>query len=178
MSEQLMYLCWNDKGSITRMSGQEIPNSIAVPIKAIEDVVLGKENISKYKIKFNTEEKKYELVDDENFELMTFRIKDSIHKINPNTVSDYDFKIVQDTKNKTWTFKLVQELNVVLGKDLWFACTQKDNPNIVLRTFFVNLKELTENEITVGFINDKEESNKDVSIFTAKAFDRYSYIQV
>jgi len=178
MSEQLMYLCWNDKGSITRMSGQEIPNSIAVPIKAIEDVVLGKENVSKYKIEYNTLEKKYELVDNENFEILTHRIKDTIYKINPKDVEDYDFKIIQDTKNKTWTFKLIQNLNAVLDKDLWFACTKKDNPNVLIRSFFVNLKKLSENEVVFDFINDEAESSKDVSIFTARAFSRYSYTQV
>jgi len=174
---QPMYIKWNlETGRITQISGQEIPDSIVVPLKDIEKVVLDQEDIKKYCVKYNTKEKKYELVNNSEHEIVTSNIADKLYVINPNTVENQDITITQDVKNKKWIFSLSEEQP--LDKPLWFAATRKDNPNILIRSFLVNLLSLTEEDAVFDFINTEAESSKDVSIFTSRTFDNYEFIQV
>jgi hypothetical protein len=174
---QPMYIKWNlETGRITQISGQEIPDSIVVPLKDIEKVVLDQEDINKYCVKYNTNEKKYELVNNSEHKVVTSNIADKLYVINHSIVKSQDLTITQDIKNNQWIFSLSKEQP--LDKSLWFAATQKDNPNILIRSFLVNLLSLTKEDAVFDFINAEAESSKDVSIFTSRTFDNYEFIQV
>lgn len=177
MPEQLMYISWDiDTGDITRISGAPIPNSISVPLSLIAKVEMGEESAKKYSVKYNTKFKKYELVNNENYDLVTHDINDSIYLINPNITDTADITITQDIKNKTWAFNITEPQNI--DKTIWFAAVQKDNPNILVRSFKVNLVQLSKQDIVFDFINAREEGSKDVSICTTRTFDEYNFIQV
>lgn len=175
-SNQLMYISWNfDTGFITRISGQPIPDSISVPLKDVEDLVLGNETFKKYKVKYNTKDKKYELVNNDEFEIVTSRINDKLYIINEREFENSDISIVQDIKHKKWIFKS-NDSNLP-NKSLWFSVIHKDNPNILIRSFNINLSEVS-NGIEFEFTNDESDSSLDVSIITTRAFDNYEFLQV
>lgn len=177
MPEQLMYIKWDlDTGKIVQISGAPIPDSITVPLSIIENVVLGKESVQHYRVKYNTKEKRYELLNDKNFELLTHNVQDWIYLVNPNDVTDQDLTITQDITNKLWTFEINKPVPV--DKVIWFAVTERDNPNVLIRSFNINLKELSEESVSFDFINTEYESLKDVSIFTTRTFDEYKFTQV
>ena len=177
MPEQLMYITWNlDTGVIRRISGAPIPDSIAVPLSTIQRVVLGEESVQRYRVKYNTKDKKYELINNIDFELIVHNINDSLYKINPCTTDTKDVTITQNVSNNTWTFALTEPQPI--DKLVWFAVTQKDNPNVLIRSFSVNLLDLSKDNVVFDFINTEDEASKDVSIFTTRIFDEYNFIQV
>jgi len=177
MPEQLMYICWNiDTGELTRISGAPIPDSIAVPLSSIKKVALGEESAKRYRVRYNTKDKKYELVNNEDFALVAHNINDSLYIINPSITDTADITITQDIKNKTWTFGITEPQNI--DKTLWFAAVHKDNPNMLIRSFKINLMEISKNNLVFDFINAQEERAKDVSICTTRTFDEYNFIQV
>ena len=177
MPEQLMYITWDlDTGVIKRISGAPIPDAISVPLRSIEKVALGEESSQRYRVKYNAKDKKYELINNLDFELIVHNINDSLHVINPCTTDTKDLSIIQNLVDKTWTFTLTEPQPI--DKLVWFAVTQKDNPNILIRSFSVNLLDLSKHDVVFDFINAKDESSKDVSIFTARTFDEYNFVQV
>lgn len=177
MPEQRMYIGWDiNTGEITRVSGAPIPDSISVPLSAIEKVALGEESAKKYRIKYNTKLKTYELIHNESYDLVTHNINDSIYIINPSVTDASDITITQNIKELNWKFNIAKPQNI--DKTIWFAIVKKDNPNILIRSFKVNLIELSKQDLIFDFINVQEEGAKDVSICTTRTFDEYNFIQV
>ena len=176
MPEQLMYITWNiESGALSRIAGHPIPNSIAVPLSAIARVEAGEESAQKYRVQYNTRLKKYELIRNEDYELITHNINDSIYIINPNVSDTPDLIITQDVKDQTWTFVITEPQKI--DKLLWFSVVSKDNPNILIRSFKFNLQDLSEDGLTFKFINTRGESAKEVSICTNRIFSEYNFIQ-
>lgn len=176
MPEQLMYITWDiDTGKLNRISALPIPNSITVPLSAIARVEAGEESSSNYRVKYNTKDKKYELIRSEDFELVTHDINDSIYVINPNLSDTQDITITQSIKDNTWTFNITEPQQI--DKLLWFAVVRKDNPNILIRSFKISLKDLSKNDLVFDFINTHTEGTKDVSICTNRTFNEYNFIQ-
>jgi hypothetical protein len=104
-----------------------------------------------------------------------------LYKI-PNDESQTDLIIEQNFITKSWnvilkeeTLYFVKKHNLSLYDKILLSVTKKDDPNILYRTLYVDLGKLIEKSWSTPFKFDFEFERKEVSIYTNKYFDSYSY---
>lgn len=115
-------------------------------------------------------------------EQMDIDISKSIYQIKKTTQdTDADFTVEQH--NDKWIIKMKENLvNVLKGNDFYkekvynFYITNEDDPNILLDSFAINMKDLIEGELEVTDIDRTVSSRKDVSIFAYRLFDTYQHL--
>lgn len=95
-----------------------------------------------------------------------------------------NLNIIRNCKDKFWIFKfdndipLLNALNNIdfFEKNLYFSITEKDNPNILYRFIKIKLFDLLQQKrIEIPFKYSWEDTDIEISIYTNKHFDNYSY---
>jgi len=94
---------------------------------------------------------------------------------------EYDIIVQQDTINKCWTIKLNPYTKKFLlssgykpAETLYFSVTSKYDPNILYKSLKFSVADLlSDTTSVVPFTYDTEQSKNNVSIYTAKYFDKY-----
>jgi hypothetical protein len=113
---------------------------------------------------------------------MDYDISKSIYQIK-KTTQDIGADFTVEQHNDKWLVKMKQNLvNVIKGNDFYkekvynFYITNEDDPNILLDSFAINMKDLIEGELAVTDIDTTVSSRKDVSIFAYRLFDTYQHL--
>ena len=109
-----------------------------------------------------------------NYEYVLYKI--------PQVLADSDFKIIKSNQDSSWIISISQETKnfinqkslTILGTVLLHV-TKKDDPNILYRNICVELEKLAEQDIYVPFESEYEVNCKDLSIYTNKYFNTYSW---
>lgn len=141
--------------------------------------IKGHVNLNNYIIKLNKETNKYEFIE-RNKKIYAWNIEDSLYNIK-NKIQ-YDLLIKKKYNNLIFKLndmfiknKTEIEINdlLKLKQELIFYITLKDNPYLLIDTITVNLHELLNKEEIIIEINNIE--HKQISIYTEKFFEDYSY---
>ena len=145
----------------------------------VVDILLGKKDLSNYKIMFNLKTRGLEL--QENSPLRIVRITDKLHNV-PRKSRDPDLIIKCGTKN--WTVCLSPQhqdyfrsmTSVVDNLRFSFSITKKNDPNILIDTFKIELYDLLSNpEVDISEQINIPKNMDNISIYTFKYFNNYSY---
>lgn len=93
-----------------------------------------------------------------------------------------DLTIEQNFNTNSWnvsisidTLDFVKNHSLSLYDKILLSVTEKDDPNILYRTLYIDLGILVEQTISIPFKFEFEHTRKHVSIYTNKYFDSYSY---
>lgn len=100
----------------------------------------------------------------------------------PRNNTSAELTIEQDLKNSLWKISILDNtLNFIKQHDLssynkiLLSITKKDDPNILYRTLYIDLSEIVEKSISIPFKFEFEYKGHEVSIYTNKYFESYSY---
>lgn len=109
----------------------------------------------------------------------------SVKKIKSQTSKPKNvLNIIRDCKNNCWVFNFDNDIPLLnalsniefFEKNLYFSITEIDNPNILYRFIKIKLSELLkEKKLEIPFKYSWEFTEEEVSIYTNKHFDNYSY---
>lgn len=92
--------------------------------------------------------------------------------------------IIRNCKENVWLFKFDNDIPLLnaldsidfFEKNLYFSITEKDNPNILYRFIKIKLLDLLQQKrIEIPFKYNWEFAETEISIYTNKHFDNYSY---
>ena len=145
----------------------------------VVDILLGKKDLSNYKIMFNLKTRALEL--QENSPLKIVNITDKLHNV-PMNSRDPDLIIKCGTEK--WTVCLSPQhqdyfrsmTSVVDNLRFSFSITKKNDPNILIDTFKIELYDLLSNpEVDISEQINIPKNMDNISIYTFKYFDTYSY---
>ena len=170
-------------GEIQRISNinflEEGCECLEVSSDKVVDILLGKKDLSNYKIMFNFKTRELEL--QENSPIKIVNITDKLHNI-PLNSREPDLIIKCGTEK--WTVCLsprhqdyFRSMTSVVD-NLRFSCsiTKKNDPNILIDIFKIELYDLLSNpEVDISEQINIPKNMDNVSIDTFKYFDTYSY---
>jgi hypothetical protein len=170
-------------GEIQRISNisflEEGYECLEVSSDKVTDILLGKKDLSSYRIMFNIKTRELEL--QENSPHKIVNITDKLHNV-PKYSRDADLIIKCGTKN--WTVCLSPRhqdyfrsmKSVVDNIRFSFSITKKNDPNILIDMFKIELYDLLSNpEVDISEQINIPKNMDNVSIYTFKYFDTYSY---
>jgi len=185
-----LYINFNEKtGKIVKLTNvfDDTTPSIEVDRTTYVDFISGKTNTKDYLILPTGKENiKYELqLKHSGVDL--FDVDRSIHRVEKVTSVDNNnaFIIIQNTVNKTWSFKLTDGLKNLLQETPYYKdkeyniyITSQDDPNILLDTIHFQLWNVMYNDKFVLTDQNKEvASQSEVSVYCGKIFENYYHIQ-
>jgi hypothetical protein len=145
----------------------------------VVDILLGKKDLSNYKIMFNLKTRALEL--QENSPLKIVNITDKLHNV-PMNSRDPDLIIKCGTEK--WTVCLSPQhqdyfrsmTSVVDNLRFSFSITKKNDPNILIDMFNIELYNLLSNpEVDISEQINIPKNMDNISIYTFKYFNNYSY---
>ena len=118
--------------------------------------------------------------------LDAFTVKDTIYEIPTLDVGDADLTVTQDVPNSCWkvelgkTFKQnLRSKGVSLNANVMLSVTEKNDPNILYKTLFVDFNRLVnENYFILPFTMEFENVDTPVSVYTSKRFDTYQFKRI
>jgi hypothetical protein len=179
------YVYYDESGEITSISNTNDNNGnyITLSLDQVSNFLIGKESTSSYLVIYDTFIKQNVLRLKYQADDSIFNINDSIFKVELLTDQKPDFIITQDIVQKEWVFKIDQGLKNYLlsqksfyNKNLYFSITRKNDPHELYRLITVNFADLVENDsIKVSFKHQFEQSANNLSVYTTKRFETYSY---
>ena len=109
-----------------------------------------------------------------NYEYVLYKI--------PQVLADSDFKIIKSNQDSSWVISISEETRSFINQKslkildtVLLHITKKDDPNILYRNIYVKLAKLAEQDIYIPFESKYENKCKDLSIYTNKYFDTYSW---
>jgi len=186
MSSDVMYVQFKqDTGEITGISPRSSANhhDIEVPLEEVTAILEGLERKRNYRVEYDPRKKKLALVNQHEKQFDGASVRDFIYELPEVEQADADICVFQDTKNRCWKILLGKSLQknlkqqgLRLNKQLSFSVTAKHDPNILYKTLFVDFSQIVrDNYAVIPFTMEFEETNSDISIFTAKMFDSYSF---
>jgi hypothetical protein len=144
----------------------------------VEDFITGKKSMPNYKVVYNINTSSYNII--ERTSKIETLVDNLIYKITPREV--FQVGIWQDNTNRCWTVALSNEQKSNLeqiksrpNETLTFSITQRNNPNILYKTFACTLNDLVENnKVDFEYSSQDEESLTDYSVYTNRKFDKYT----
>lgn len=186
MSSDVMYVQFKqDTGEITGISPRPSANhhDIEVPLEEVTAILEGKERKRNYRVEYEPKKKKLALVNQHEKQFDGASVQDYIYEIPESKQQDSDISVIQDSTNRCWKILLGNSLQknlkkqgLRLNKQLSFSITAKHDPNILYKTLFVDFSQIVrDNYAVIPFSMEFEDKNTDISIFTAKMFDSYSF---
>lgn len=105
-----------------------------------------------------------------------------LYQIPQDNINSADLTIEQNFNTNTWnvsvnidTLDFVKNHSLSLYDKILLSVTEKDDPNILYRTLYIDLGTLIEQDISIPFTSKFEYTRKNVSIYTNKYFNSYSY---
>ena len=170
-------------GEIHKISNHYFPingcECLEVSSDKVTDILLGKKDLSSYKIMFNLKTRELEL--QETSPLKIVNITDKLHNV-PMNSRDPDLIIKCGTEK--WTVCLspqhqdyFRSMTSVVD-NLRFSCsiTKKNDPNILIDMFKIELYDLLSNPgVNISEQINVPKNMDNVSIYTFKYFNTYSY---
>ncbi len=115
-------------------------------------------------------------------EQMDYDISKSIYQIK-KTKEDNGAEFTVEQYPDKWVIKMKENLvNIIKNNDFYkekvynFYITNEDDPNILLDSFEVKMKDLFEGEFIVTNVDKTVSCKKDVSIFAYRLFDTYQHL--
>lgn len=153
---------------------------LEVDHKIVQPLLTGEKKTSDYRISYDVASKTVTLKNiNEKNALGTY---DKILYQIPTDVDSADLTIEQNFSNNSWnvgistdTLNFIKNHGLSLYDKILLSVTEKDDPNILYRTLYVDLGTLVEQSISIPFKFEFERTGKHVSIYTNKYFDSYSY---
>jgi len=186
MSSDVMYVQFKqDTGEITGISPRSNANhhDIQVGLEEVSAILEGRERKRNYRVEYEPRKKKLALVNQHEKQFDGASVRDFIYELPEVEQDDVDICVFQDTTNCCWKILLgnalqknLKKQGLRLNKQLSFSVTAKHDPNILYKTLFVDFSQIVrDNYAVIPFTMEFEETNSDISIFTAKMFDSYSF---
>lgn len=168
-----------DTGKIKSIGpGTPVENSIQVPLSDVIDFKTGNRSRLKYRVEFNIEKKKYEIVEKKK---SSTKIQNFLYEI--PIAANAELLIIKDVKNNCWKIKLDKSVRHLLKENtvstdqlLPFSITEYGDPNILYKYFTINMLDLIKQDITIDFTMPFETQQQELSIFTRKVFKTYGAI--
>ena len=183
-----LYVYFNNIYEFMSVSGRKFETShhrwAVFPQCIAEGFILGTKKMGDYIVVEDRVTGKIELSKKESYEIVVRTIDNLLYKV-PNNISEYDFKIHNDTTEKKLTFMLSQNLRnatldpsqpiVISGvSELNFYFTKKDDPHVLYKHVLVVIEEIFQNDI----ISDYVEPLNNVSVFTKRVYENYWYEEI
>jgi hypothetical protein len=152
---------------------------LAVDAEQVDDILSGKKRIIDFTVNFNLKTKQLEL---REYALPSvISVTDKLYKI-PKSIPNPDLYV--NCYNNKWILGLNSKfrnhsksmLNVIGNLTFNFSITDKNDPNVLHSSFVVQLYDLIESvefDVTEQISIPKDIEN--ISIYTFKYFDTYSY---
>jgi hypothetical protein len=186
MSNQDFYIYFEkSSGNIKKISGKveettEDTFLIKVFYDQVKDIYEGRKSFNDYVISYDIKRKEYALILKGNA-FKNYDVNEYLFKV-PINIKNSDIKITQNFKKQAWQIKLNRRVAKKIINDgfksyanLFFSVTKRDDPNIIYRSFKLDIQELIDqSEIIFPFTSNKEITNL-LSLYTNKYFDTYSY---
>ena len=157
---------------------QEFENFFEVDYEDIAKFVDGIEPMLMHKVVYNINTSSYNIIPKESkIELLA---EDLIHKITPKSV--YQVGFWQNTIKNCWSISLssdqrdnLEQVKSRPNEQLNFSVTQKNNPNILYRSFSCTLNDLIDNDsVDFNYDSQDEERLTDYSVYTNRKFEKYT----
>jgi hypothetical protein len=176
------FVYYDESGEITSISNtnDDKGNYIILPLEKVMNFLTGKERTSSYAVVYDTLIKQYVLklkyYADEN----AYHITNDIYRVELGSIEKSDLTIVQDIKNKKWIFEIDQGLknylkSITHSRKIHFSITRKNDPHDLYRLIIVDFSELIKSNLEVPFKYQTEENTNDISVYTTKRFETYTY---
>jgi len=186
MSSDVMYVQFEQEtGEIVGISPRPSANhhDIEVELEEVVAILEGRERKKNYRVEYEPRKKKLALVNQHEKQFDGASVRDFIYELPEVEQDDVDICVYQDTANSCWKILLGNSLQknlkkqgLRLNKQLSFSVTAKHDPNILYKTLFVDFSQIVrDNYAVIPFDMEFEEKNSDISVFTAKMFDSYSF---
>ena len=183
LSINIVYKVYFDKdsGNITSITNSNgIGDYFETDFESVKSLLSGDERIIDYKVVYNTRKFSYEIVP-KTQSIVSVDVDDLIYKI--TTSQQPQILVIQNNKENKWTVEISEQLRLVLEEKgarleetLFFSVTQKDNPNILYRTFGCKISDLIEaKSIDFDYVGQKELKHSALSIYTSRKFEYYSH---
>jgi len=183
-----------DTGEIKSISSVQDYNlaSVVVQFHQVQGILEGTDHIENYKIIFSPDEKDFVFIrkDDEEEVLQSihdviFQIPFKINTSHPTIYDPFnDITLIQDYVDTCWKIYMNGSLadsfrarRLYFDKEFNFYITEYNDPNILIKTITVPIKELVENYYCILPFDDIDYDGKKISIFTRKLFNKYQYIK-
>ena len=147
---------------------------IPVEEHEVKGMISGQEPLSYYYVHY---------IKRSNTSIDSYLVDDLIYQL-PNVSSETpDIHVLQNIKDTCWKITIGGDLkaNILAQKvnfknTITFSITEKDDPNILLKTLSFSFADLSDVKyVVLPFDSDFEFSAKPVSVYTIKNFDRYLY---
>ena len=158
-------------------------NFIEVDGLEVTGLLSGAEQMSYYYVHFSKIKKTYELRLRINTNIDSYSVNDLIYEIPKNSIDNADLSITQNIKDTCWKIQIGGDLkanilsqHISLNNKVSLSVTRKNDPNILYKTLHVDFSSLENNKYVILPFTDKFEfEGEEVSIYTMKKFDEYSY---
>lgn len=189
MSSDIMYVRFEEEtGKIIGISPKPSSNyhNIEVSLNEVLGILQGTERKKNYRVEYDPKTKKLALINQHEKQFDGASINDFIYEIPENNEKDSDVVILQDIPSQCWKILLGKSLKenlrrqgVKLNRELSFSITAKHDPNILYKAINVDFSKVVKNNYAVvPFDMAFESKNTDISIFTARMFDSYSFQRI
>ena len=161
---------------------------ITVGSDDVKGIMSGKEKMSDYSVFYHALRDDYvfqkkEILKNNEIEYSTFyEVPERIVSVESD-VTDEDILIIQNLKESHWKIKIghnaADKLLSDFNYNISFSVTEKHDPNIFFNKLTVDSKScVTKGFEILPFHYSFEKDGDDISIFTAKLFDKYIYEKV
>lgn len=156
---------------------------IPVEEHEVKGMISGEEPLSYYYVHYIKRAKQYELRQRSNTSIDSYLVDDLIYQLPSVSDETPDIHVLQNIKDTCWKITIGGDLkaNILAQKvnfknTITFSITEKDDPNILLKTLSFSFADLSDVKyVVLPFDSDFEFSAKPVSVYTIKNFDRYMY---
>lgn len=184
-----MYVCFEpDTGTILKVTNtlsNADKNFISVDINDVRTLLSGEEQLTNYKVEFNPKTKELEFKPRYELHVSNFNINDVIYQV-PQNVDDADLTVIQDLDNKCWKVLISSELKrnlknkgVGLNMNIYFSITALNDPNLLYKILDIDFsRSLRDHYFVAPFTEEFEKDICDISLYTAKQFDTYSFKRI
>ena len=161
------------------------PEGSYIPVEEheVKGLLSGQEPLSYYYVHYIKHTKQYELRQRSNTSIDSYLVDDLIYELPTASVDEPDIHVLQNIKDTCWKITIGGDLkaNILAQKvnfknTISFSVTEKDDPNILLKTLSFSFADLSDVKyVILPFDSDFEFNAKPVSVYTIKNFDRYLY---
>lgn len=184
--KKLVY--YDESGNIQQIVSNKINTSynfIEVDTSEVIDILLGNKATANFLVQYDQTIQQHILSPKlNNNRILKTNLR--FYEVLKKEITHQDLEelcIIRNNTNNTWNFELnnsaktkVLERNDDLNTFLEFSITEKDDPNQLYRFLKIKLRDLVKTSmVTVDFQYQTEINNKEVSIYTSKYFDTYSF---
>ena len=176
-----------DTGEITKISPRFDSSQTSI-LKIEEETALpflkGEKQFTNYKVIFNLGDKSPSLIEKSKNNLRT-SYTNVLYKIPEQYEDNSDITIIQDFVEKKWKICLSQSTREFASKhktsfqdSILLSVTKKDDPNILYKNFYILLEDLLKNDVYISFDSEFELKKQNLSIYTSRYFETYSYYRI